>query len=775
MGNRFVWALMVTLTALSLSACGSAGVHATATARKPRPASAFEKGFQAALSNRLQGMPPYPATVATLRRYPKDLSDAIKASLAQDPFSTALQGSPALWLVAELPRSLGIPIVEQAIVRYGVAAPNDYALPTAFLLREIRTGSPWAESAALQSVLANQRAGSTLWLQALASVPAPDAKTAGLDYYLIGSPPLLQRVLADRKISGAVKQAILAEQYFVAPESFATLDRYAQTVTDPTLKEQVLVDLAENGSPGSVQALAAFADRCHTFAGVIWPASLMIAVKQADPHGYIAQGMDEVSALTGTAYTDVHRCIPHTNQCGFYLEGQAQYDPAKLPEWQALLSRLGQHPGSDDIAYIIGREEEIEHHYGTAVLAFDHALSLPDGGMQSAAASRLVWVLDVEMTSAEIRRLIPSAPANLRPLLRYAEAVHQLRKGRYAHAVAGLKSAAADTQAVTTALPGIAYTETPFLKFFIPWQLQAAQRLLTLAKATSTPQGAFRFAQYNFQNPLLYYMGLWQGSRADYIAFSSGGTYPTPAWVHYQTEFNNYAVAMRLYARAARVAGGDSTLRAADLFGEGESLVELWNYGSGTDLYPPYELYSKAEDLLRAAAAADPHGRIGGKALMSLYYMTGDEKLLTEVIKTYPGTSSAYDAKLRLQPTHRYVAHPPAGTQFMDFQPLWTTNRLSSAERAKIRSAHGIGSSVIDGETLIAIVPKLPPGQEPVVAGVQETSRGSLLVQWSTYVPADTPGLQPVYFPGRAYARVFGVFHKVRFQRVNYGPYPGMF
>jgi hypothetical protein len=48
-------------------------------------------------------------------------------------------------------------------------------------------------------------------------------------------------------------------------------------------------------------------------------------------------------------------------------------------------------------------------------------------------------------------------------------------------------------------------------------------------------------------------------------------------------------------------------------------------------------------------------------------------------------------------------------------------------------------------------------------------------VQWSTYVPQDVPGLQPVYFPGRAYARVFGVFRKVRFQRVNYGPYPGSF
>ncbi len=774
MTTKHVPALMLALTALFLAGCGSTAVHAPAAEPTPNPSSAFAQAYQAALSNALQGMPPYPAAASVLRRHPKELASAIKASLAADPLVTALQGTSGWSLLSELPSSLAVPIVEQAIARYGVAAPNGFDVPTAFLLSEVRHGPPWAVRAALQSLFLNRAASSALWLTALAAIPAADAESAQVGYYLPSSPMWLQEVLSSARISSTVKRAILSETYLITPDEFALLNRYANEVPDPALEEQILVDLAENGAPGSVQELADFTDRRHAFPGVVWPASLMLAVKQADPHGYIAQGMADVSALTGTAYTDIHRCIPHTNQCGFYLEGPAQYDPTQLPEWQALLTRLQGHPGSDDIAYIIGREEEIGHHYGKAVLAFDQALTLPDGGMQYDAASRLVWVLDVEMTSSAIDRLIPSAPAELRPLLRYAAAVHLLREGRLSQAVAGLKAAAARSGQIVAALPGISYIQTPFLQFFIARQLRAAEKLQSLAQASRTPEGAFRLAQYNFQNPLLYYMGLWQGSRAIYIAFSSGGTYPTPAWMRYQAEFNNYAVAARLYARAARLAGQNAALRARDLYGEGESLVELSNYGSGTDLYPPYELYGHTESLLRTAAAADPHAAIGGKALMSLYYLTGDTKLLARVVRDYPGTSSAYDAALRLQPAHRYTAHPPTGPQFLDFQPLFTTNRLSAREKAAMSSSSGTRSQVIAGETLLSIAPRLQPGVQPVITGVEETSRGSLLMQWGTYVPVDVPGLQPVYFPGRAYARVFGVFREVRFTRVSYSFFPGL-
>ncbi len=774
MMKRRLPALMAALTALSLAGCGSAGVHVPPAAPKPGAASAFKQAYQAALSNSLQGMPPSPAAAAVLRRHPKELASAIKASLGMDPFFAALQGTPGWSLLSRLPRSRSVPLAEEAIARYGVAAPNGFALPTAYLLREIRQGPPWAVRAAVQSLFSNQQADSALRLKTLEAIPPADAANTQVGYYLPNSPTWLQEMLADAKVSDAMKQAVLADTYLIAPDEFALLRSYAHTVSNPALEEQALVDLAENGAPGAVQELAAFTDRSHAFPGVVWPASLMLAVKHADPHGYIAQGMAEVSALTGAPYTDIHRCIPHTNQCGFYLEGPAQYDPAKLPQWQALLARQMGHPGADDIAYIIGREEEIGHRYGKAVLAYDQALALPDGGMQYDAASRLVWVLDVEMTSPAIEQLIPSAPRALQPLLRYAAAVHLLREGRFGGAIAGLKSAAADAQVLAAALPGISYIQTPFLKFFIAWQLRAAEQLRSLKRAAGTPEGAFRLARYNFQNPLLYYMGLWQGTRAGYIAFASGGTYPTPAWMRYQAQFNNYAVAAGLYARAAHLAGQNPALRARDLYGEGESLVELSDYGAGSDFYPPYEFQSRAEALLRAAVAADPHAAVGGQALMSLYYMTGERQLLSQVVKDYPGTSSAYDARLRLEPAHRYTAHPLAGPQPLDFQPLWTTNALSSQEQAAMRPSPGTGSTVTDGETLLRIAPHLPPGLVPAVVSVQETAPGTLLVQWDTYIPSNVPGLQPVYFPGRAYARVFGVFRKVRFQRVNYGFVPGL-
>ena len=775
MKTRHAPALMAALAALTLAGCGGAAVrtHPSAAGSASSSSSAFARAYRSALARSLQGMPPSAAAAKVLRARPRQFARAIQASLEQVPLSTVLQNAQGWSLLSDLPGSLARPIAEEAIGRYGVAPPSGVSVPTAFLLSEIRHGPPWAVRASVQTLFMDGHAPASVELAALAAIPAADAADAQAGYYLPSSPAWLAQVLADASITDAVKQAILGETYAVAPSSYPLLRRYASTGQDPALAEQILVLLAQDGAPGAVGELAAFTDRHHTFAGIVWPASLMLAVKRTDPHGYIAQGMADVSALTGTPYTDVHRCIPQRDQCGLYLEGQAQYDPARLPQWQALLTRLQGHPGSDDIAYIIGREEEIGHHYGQAVLAFDQALALPDGGMQYDAASRLVWVLDVEMTSKGIEQLIPAAPQRLRPLLGYAAAVHLLREGRYAKAVAGLNSLATNAQALAAALPGISYEATPFLQYFVAWQLRAGEHLEALAKAKSTAEGAFRLAQYNFQNPLLYYMGLWQGTRAGYIAFASGGTYPSPAWMRYQAQFNNYAVAARLYARAADLAGKNAAQRATDLYGEGESLVELSHYGSGSDLYPPYELERRAESLLRAAAAADPRAGVAAKALMSLYYLTGDKALLARVEKGYPGTASAYDAKLRQEPRYRYTVQP-LGSAPLDFQPLWTTNLLSRGERAALRSISGTGSAVLGQETLLRIAPKLPPGEEPTVVWVRETAPGTLLVQWDTYNPSDVPGLQKVYFPGQAYARVFGAFTKVRFQQVDYGYLPGL-
>ena len=763
MPRRSALVLLAALTSLSLSACGAIGAARAASPVAARQPSAFEVAFQSALSSMQRTGAAGASTARVLRAHPAELARAIGAAMAQTPYRTVLYGAPALSLVHELPQALAVPVVEDAVRQYGIA-PYAFTLPQAFLLQEIRTGPPWAAAAALDAALQEDLSDPPFALQALAALPAGDAADAATTGSL--SPAMFTRILADTQISDAVKQAVLAGQYIGPASDVAALQQVARTATDPALAEQALVDLAESGAAGSVQALADFTDLHHTYPGIVWPASLMTEVKQADPHGYIAQGMDAVSALTGTAYVDVHRCLPHTTQCGFWLEGQQQYDPAKLAQWQSLLGRLRQHPGSDDIAYVIGREEEIDHRYGDAVLAFYEALSLPDGGMQYAAASRLVWVLDVEMTSEEIGRLVPKAPAGLRPLLRYAQAVHLLREGHLAAAVAGLRTAAPQAQAIAAALPGISYAATPFLRYFIPWQLRAAQHLQALSKGSSTPEGAFRLAQYTFQNPMLYYLGLWQGTRAAYIAFASGGTYPTPAWMRYQAQFNNYAVAARLYAKAAQTAGGDRSLRATDLYGEGESLIELMTYGSGTDLYPPYEIYRKASGLLRAAAAADPGASVGGRALMSLFYLTGQRTLLAEVAKEYPGTGAAQDARLREEPAYRYTASPLHGAQPVDFQTLWTSNRLSAAEQRAMRAASGTTGVLVGQETLLAVAAKLPKGEEPTIVSVEETAPDHLLVQWSTYAPADLPGLQPVYFQGHAYARVFGAFRAVRFQRV---------
>ncbi len=764
---RQLSAVLAACAALGLSACGAVQSR---TPPAPQPATAFAQALHDALVGNMRGR-------TILRRHPRALAASIKASLQDSPF-VLLSGDPYVSLVYLLPRKLAVPIVEQAIEHFGIGLYLDYTVPRSFLLNEIRSGPPWAAAEALDLALQPRYVktkgaaslvadDSAFWLKAYEAAPASIAAVA--PWTFSGSPAFLQQVLSDPRIAPALKESILGHA-FLGQGSVPVLERYIKGAPPSALTEAALLDLVQNGAPGSVRELAAFSDRYHTFPGVFWPASVMTAVQGADPHGYIAQGMAAVSRLTGAAYVDTARCNPPRPYCAFWIEGPAQYDPRELGAWQSLLGRFGQHPGSDDIAYIIGRIDEIDHRYGAAVLAFDRSLALPDGDMGYDAASRLVWVLDVEMTSAEIARLVPSAPQALRPALRYAIAVHQLRDGNYGPAIQGLKAANHDIPALTRSLQAIGYGPTPFLNYFLPWQERAATELRKAASAAATPEGAFRLARYVFERPLLYYLGLWQEGRSGYIAFGSDSTIPTPAWQRYQARFNNYAVAARLYAKAASMAGASGGLKAMDLYGEGESLVELWNYGSGTDLFPPDELYSRAESLLRRAAAADPHGSVGGSALMSLYYMTGKRALLSQVIEQHPGTSAAYDAKLREEKRYAYTAEPPPLRQNVDFQPLYTSNRLSAGEKKAIDAAHGTDSAIVGKETLLVLAPHLPPGSEPGIDWVQETAPGDLLVQWGTYDPATVPGLQPVYFQGRAYARVFGVFRKVRFEQVNFPP-----
>lgn len=751
-----------------LAGCGAA--RSSPAAKPPSPSPAVQAAIGEALAGNGRG-------VSVLRAHPRQLAAAIRASF-QDPSAVLLGGDPYLSLATDLPRSLGLPIVERALAHFGLF-PYGYTLPHAFLLREIRSGPAWAATGALVLALQPsyvqgqvQTDGTAFWLQALEAAPAGAAPAAA--WGVSGSPPFLGRVLGDPHIVPAIKLAVLSTLY-PAAGSVPVLRRYAEGAADGALKEQALIDLAETGSPSAVSALAAYADRHQAYAGVIWPASVETAVGKADPRGYIAQGMAAVSALTHAPYADTARCSPQRPYCAFWLVGPSQYDPRELTAWQALLGTFGRHPGSDDVAYIIGRIDEIDHRYGDAVLAFYRALALPDGDMRYEAANRLLWVLDVEMTSQDVSRLTPRAPAALAPLLRYAAGVHLLREGRDDAAIRDLQASVAAgkrlQQALSAVLDGAGYgAPTPFLTYFVRWQLGAAVTLRRLNASAGTPEGAFRLARYTYRTPLLYYLGLWQGGRSGYIAFGSGGTIPSPAWMRYQREFNQDAVAARLYARAARLAGSDIALRAKDLYGEGESLVALADYGSGTDLVPPLQVAARAEGLLRQAAQADPHGSVGGAALMSLFYLTGQRSLLGVVRKEYPGTSAAYDAALREEPRYAYAAAALPPEPAVDFEPLYTSNRLRPVERAAIAASRSTAAHVLGRETLLVVAPRLPAVEEPAIESVQETVQGTLIVHWGTYRPAQVPGLAPVLFPGKACARVFWDFAKVRFAEVATPP-----
>lgn len=735
----------------------------------PQP-SAFQRAYETALASPW----PLPAQLRTvLAAHPEAWSQALSHTLFGDPVDSADQRYQALNMLADLPPQLAIPLAERALTAFGETIPG-MELPGAFLLDQVRHGSAWAQAAALGQITFQSQDVSIV-LPALEAIPSAtlDRTTESL-YQCTLSPPTIRAALADRRIPDSLKAAMIQREFFQAGDQ-SMLEQAVRQTNDPQLQEAALVQLAWLGAPGAAAQLGRLSDSVHAIPGIVWPAQVMTAVKGADPRGYIARGMDAVSSLLGEAYVDIDRWKP-SDPYYAWLTTPDQYDPAQLPAWRSLLRTWGGHPGADDIAYIIGREEELLHHYRRAAESFWQAASLPDGDMGVTSCQRLLFVLDVEATRGDLAQMLNDGlPPGMVPLVRYALAVHDLRRGSYPEALGLLQQTAADagtiaSQAPTSFLSWQSPQAPSFFTYFLPWQTARAKELASLAQAATTPEGKLAQARYVFDHSLLYYFGAWQGGRATYLAFGLGQSVISPAWIRYQGQMNNYAVAEGLFAAVAQDAQATAQERAQGIYGEAASLAELSNYGADTDIMPPLELRQLTDQVVQQVLEVAPQAKVAPQALMSLFYLTGDQSILPSVLQRYPGTPAAYDAKLRLEPRHHYTVSPnyPVfhdGTANVDFQTLCTWQDLAPQEQALARPGGKPFTAMVVGQrTLLRVAPTgLPPGAEPQIVGVAETGPGKIEVHWGYYFPAQVPGLKQVYFPGVALARVFWPFRQVNF------------
>lgn len=270
--------------------------------------------------------------------------------------------------------------------------PLSLQLPEKFLVRQLETGLPKARLAAeaqLAQQLSNARQA---MLQLFVRQPANVWGSSLNNSAFYVSARVTQEALADPHVSSETKIAML-RSYYATPQDEPILQSLAAAGQNPALREAALIHLVQLGVAGTAMALGRLSDQVHAFAHFVWPAAVMTAVATADPKGYIATGMNAVAALNGTAYVDTARCQPERPFCAYWLMTSAQYNPTRGGAWRSLLKRYGAHPGADDISYVMGRDEEIMHHYRRAILAFWQALSLPDGDMYDAALQRLYYVI----------------------------------------------------------------------------------------------------------------------------------------------------------------------------------------------------------------------------------------------------------------------------------------------------------------------------------------------------------------------------------------------
>lgn len=740
--------------ALLVAGCGAGGVPP----QSPRP-DPFAQAFSQELSSLSRGSTDI-AALRILRRNSARWAQLISASIFQSPIDSATGGMPALAMLPSLPQHLAEPIAKRVLTTFYVSVPF-FRFPVQYLIAAIRKGPLPLKSAALTQLIGiecqSPKVPVASCIAGLAAAPAADAPTV-VGYM---SDPIELLAITSPEVSDPVKAMLISRSFFAA-EEFALLYRDAVATGSPEVVEAALIQGVQDQIPGAVTRLARLSDRYGAYSGIVWPASVMAAVKAADPHGLIARGMTAYSSISHAAYLDTHRCVPERPYCAFWLSTPAQYDPAALPQWQSWLRRFPNHPGSDDAAYVIGRIQEIDRHYVRAILSFWQSMRLPDGDMQATSMDRMVYVMDVEATHQDLTRLAaaPGISPELRDMARYVLAVHELRRGQLKSAIAGLQVAQKASLLMSGALPG-----EQLLPVLIPWQIAQARALLAATKGDQTGQRRLQRARLLFQNPLIYYLGLWQGGRAAYMGFGAGATLATPAGIRYQWLENNYAAAYRVFRSTAAMRRATPDQRAAALYGEAESLVELMNYGSGTDIIPYTVMQQRAISLLRQVGQRYAKSPVAPRAWMSLYYMTAQKKILPLVIRRYPGTPEAYDAKLRETPKYRFTLSSVqyAGGSPMDFQPLYTSNHLTAAERGFIAGATS-GSTVIGNETLVRLRPTgLPAGTQPAITNILLLPDGTAEVQWTYYYPAKTPGLQRVWFPERSVARVFWRIRHVTF------------
>lgn len=404
------------------------------------------------------------------------------------------------------------------------------------------------------------------------------------------------------------------------------------------------------------------------------------------PEGYLAAGVRAYEAVREAPYWVNSWERPEDSGARTWdAPGSGQYRPdAEIPGWEHFLEEYASHPAADDAAYRLGRSFEVRamgrdaadasgraRDIRQAALAYLVAAALPDGDMRRDALGRLVFLLDAVASedelgalaslagsdepetgpkSSAIERLAgPRAGAYLACAARYALAVRLLRGGEYDEAAGQL---AAVTRVVgEVPLPWDGWDPLGFRRSDTEDALSrqsVAARLLAEGQAEGQAdpgrmaQRRYEEAAAIYREPLLFYLPLWHGERAAYLAFghvfdaADAGLWDASALRRYVQAHNTYVRALELFER---LLGSDppEPWKEKAFFSRAMTLRHLVEYGFEVRYWrDPSALKAEAVRSFEAFAREYPDSPLADDALLMVGVYGEDGGALEELLRRYP-------------------------------------------------------------------------------------------------------------------------------------------
>ena len=221
-----------------------------------------------------------------------------------------------------------------------------------------------------------------------------------------------------------------------------------------------------------------------------------------------------------------------------YMSCEHQFKPRKeIPGWKRFIKEYRDHPSINDAYYRLGRCYEIEGDYEKAIDCFIKVLKSPDYDLNYEARKRIIYIMDVELSSRDFERIMKKNPnIIILPELTYSYGLCLMRDGEYRKAL----------KVFTYTIDNFSFwpedlliftdcyyeSEKNYLERGIKKQIKDCKVLAEIqdkidkAETPSEKAGMiYKQGQYLFHRYLTFYNYLWGGGRVWYYLSSCGNNY----------------------------------------------------------------------------------------------------------------------------------------------------------------------------------------------------------------------------------------------------------